>query len=115
MQKVDASKFILINPEKPGVEAKFSMSGLAASTTFSLSTLAALAQDATDLADLVTDKPGILAAAEGKIVAPGAAPLDAAVPTSGIMFYIDETLHKLMVKVKYSDGTTIKTATIDLA
>ena len=41
-------------------------------------------------------------------------PPDASLDNSNIVFYLDESGNKLMVRVKYSDGT-LKTATISLS
>ena len=47
--------------------------------------------------------------------AAAAAPTDAKMQASQITFYLDETGHNLKVRVKYSDGTTLKTGTVTLA
>jgi len=47
--------------------------------------------------------------------APTSAPVDGDFHASDISFYLDETNHKLKVKVKYSDGTTIKTGEVALS
>jgi len=47
--------------------------------------------------------------------APASALGDSPLEASTIHFYLDESGHNLMVKVKYADGTTIKTGSIALA
>jgi len=47
--------------------------------------------------------------------APTSAPVDGDFHASDICFYLDEVNHKLKVKVKYSDGTTIKTGEVALS
>jgi hypothetical protein len=44
--------------------------------------------------------------------APASAPADATLIASSASFYLDESGHNCMVKVKYADGTTIKTGTV---
>lgn len=41
-----------------------------------------------------------------------AAIADDDLPVGCCQFWVDETNHKLMVKTKYADGTTVKTATV---
>jgi hypothetical protein len=47
--------------------------------------------------------------------APASEPASADLNASNISFWVDEGNNKLKVKVKYSNGTTVRTATIDLA
>lgn len=46
--------------------------------------------------------------------APASAPTDGNLNASNISFYLDESLNNLKIRVKYSNGTTLKTATIAL-
>lgn len=46
--------------------------------------------------------------------APNSAPTDADIPTSAVSFYLDEVGNNLKVRVRYSDGTTLKTGTVVL-
>lgn len=48
------------------------------------------------------------------IATPASAPTDAHLAAGQISFYLDETGHNLIVRAKYADGTTLKTATIPL-
>jgi hypothetical protein len=43
------------------------------------------------------------------------APADADVPTGGIVMWLDESTNKLTFRVRYSNGTTLKTGTVALA
>lgn len=45
-------------------------------------------------------------------VCAASAPADADVPTGRGIFYLDEAGHNLKVRVRYSDGTTLKTGTL---
>jgi hypothetical protein len=42
------------------------------------------------------------------------APTDGNIPTRGIVIWIDEASHKLKFRVRYSDGTTLKSGEISL-
>jgi hypothetical protein len=46
---------------------------------------------------------------------PQAAPADGEVGESSLSWWLDEATNKLMVKVKYSDGVTIKSGEVALA
>jgi hypothetical protein len=46
--------------------------------------------------------------------APASAPTDAHLAASQISFYLDESGNNLKVRVKYADGTTLKTGTVAL-
>lgn len=43
------------------------------------------------------------------------APADADVATSSVVAWVDETANELTFKVKYADGTTVKSGTVALA
>ncbi len=45
---------------------------------------------------------------------PNSAPNDAELVAGSASLYVDETTHKLMVRVKYADGTTMKTGEVAL-
>lgn len=42
------------------------------------------------------------------------APTDANLAPGQIVFWVDESANKLMVRVKYSNGTTLKSGTVTL-
>ncbi len=42
------------------------------------------------------------------------APTDADIPTAAVSWYLDESLNNIKVRVRYSDGTTLKTGTLAL-
>ena len=45
---------------------------------------------------------------------PTALPADSALSASEVAFAVDEVNHELDIKVKYSDGTTVKVGTVSL-
>ena len=49
------------------------------------------------------------------LVVPAAAPADADIGTSEMRFWVDETTHTLKIRVRYSDGVTLKTGEVPLA
>lgn len=49
------------------------------------------------------------------LIISSSAPTDGNIPTGGIVFYLDEATHKLKVRIRYSDGTTLKSGEISLA
>lgn len=48
------------------------------------------------------------------LIVESAAPTDGNIPTKGIVIYIDEATHKLKFRIRYSDGTTLKSGEIAL-
>lgn len=48
------------------------------------------------------------------IVINSSAPTDGNIPTRGLVIYIDEASHKLKFRLRYSDGTTLKSGEISL-
>lgn len=54
---------------------------------------------------------------DGRLISstPASAPTDANLLNGSISFYLDESGHNLMVRVKYADGTTLKTGTLAIS
>lgn len=48
------------------------------------------------------------------LIIASSAPTDGNIPTRGCVVWIDEVSHKLMFRVRYSDGTTLKSGEISL-
>lgn len=48
------------------------------------------------------------------LVINSSAPTDGNIPTKGIVIWIDEASHKLKFRLRYSDGTTLKSGEIAL-
>lgn len=46
--------------------------------------------------------------------APNSAPTDGNIPTSAVSWYLDESGNNILVRVRYSDGITLKTGTVAL-
>ena len=48
------------------------------------------------------------------IIVESSAPVDNDIPTRGVVVWIDEGANKLMFRLRYSDGTTLKSGEVDL-
>lgn len=48
------------------------------------------------------------------LIISSSAPTDGNIPTSGIVIYIDEATNKLKFRIRYSNGTTLKSGEISL-
>ncbi|HUS40271.1 MAG TPA: hypothetical protein VMX74_12520 [Pirellulales bacterium] len=48
------------------------------------------------------------------VIVESSAPTDGDIPTRGVVFYLDETAHALKVRVRYSDGSTLKSGSVTL-
>ncbi len=48
------------------------------------------------------------------LIVASSAPTDGNIPTRGLVIWIDEASHKLKFRLRYSDGTTLKSGEISL-